>query len=261
MYCVYLTIYRGNKLPPFYIGSTSIELITGKKQYKGSVASKHLVHIWKSELKINPQLFCVKILSMHDTRQEAYDAEDKLLRARNAVNSGFYMNARCAKGLGYHPKGSDSPRFKVPHTAEAKAKISKVHKNKKLTEAHKAAISAFNKARIVKPETCQKLSDIALSRAPMDLATRQKMSRAKLGKKQSVAHAENGARVRIGCKWWNNGVSNIFNKQCPGEEWVLGRLKMNGIGTKGKKWWNDGNTRMLTELNPGLGWKPGKMIK
>ena len=27
MYCVYLTIYRGNKLPPFYIGYSSINKI------------------------------------------------------------------------------------------------------------------------------------------------------------------------------------------------------------------------------------------
>ena len=27
MYCVYLTIYTGNKLPPFYIGSTSLKKI------------------------------------------------------------------------------------------------------------------------------------------------------------------------------------------------------------------------------------------
>jgi hypothetical protein len=38
MYCVYLTIYKGNNLPPFYIGSTSIDKIDGG--YHGSVMSE-----------------------------------------------------------------------------------------------------------------------------------------------------------------------------------------------------------------------------
>jgi hypothetical protein len=69
MYCVYLTIYKGNKLPPFYIGSTSIEKIY--KNYKGSVESKKYGKIWKNEIKNCSDLFCVKIISVHNTREEA----------------------------------------------------------------------------------------------------------------------------------------------------------------------------------------------
>jgi hypothetical protein len=35
IYCVYLTCYRGNKLPPFYIGYSTIEKV--KDGYKGTV--------------------------------------------------------------------------------------------------------------------------------------------------------------------------------------------------------------------------------
>lgn len=43
-YCVYHTTYIGNKLPPNYIGSTSVEKI--KKGYYGSVKSKSYKSIW-----------------------------------------------------------------------------------------------------------------------------------------------------------------------------------------------------------------------
>ena len=39
MYCTYLTIYLGNKLPPFYIGYTKIKNI--EKNYNGTVTKKN----------------------------------------------------------------------------------------------------------------------------------------------------------------------------------------------------------------------------
>lgn len=38
IYCTYLTIYSGSKLPPFYMGSSSLKRI--QAGYKGSVKSK-----------------------------------------------------------------------------------------------------------------------------------------------------------------------------------------------------------------------------
>jgi hypothetical protein len=52
IYCTYLTIYSGNKLPPFYIGSTSVNRISNG--YHGSVSSKRYKSIWLEELKTNP---------------------------------------------------------------------------------------------------------------------------------------------------------------------------------------------------------------
>jgi hypothetical protein len=141
MYCVYFTSYRGNKLPPFYIGSTEVNKILNK--YRGSVASKEYSKIWKSEQRNNPELFKVKILSIHHTRQEAYDAEDKLLRWRGYVASCFYINKRCAKGLNYHPTGINSPRCGVKHTDKAKALMSLAHKGKIISKEQR--LQKFNK--------------------------------------------------------------------------------------------------------------------
>lgn len=259
LFCVYFTSYSGNKIPPFYIGSTSVDKILGDKKYRGSVASKKFAPIWKSEQRENPHLFKTIILSIHNTRDEAYTAEDKLLRLRDCVNSPLYLNARCAKGLGYHPKGELSPRFGVKHSAETKAIISKIHKGKILSDKHKRQISIANTNKIVSAKTRAKASASAKLRETFSEETRAKMSHAKKGKKQNPEHIAYNTSLKIGCKWWNNGISQIYNRTCP-EGWIHGRLTMKGKSTKGKRWWNNGVTRCLTEICPGPTWILGKQI-
>lgn len=89
-FCVYLTTYYGNKMPMFYIGSTSL-----KKYYNGylgSVRSKKYEKIWEKELELNPKLFKTKLLSIHDTRKEAYEKEEKLQKSLNVIKNPMYIN-------------------------------------------------------------------------------------------------------------------------------------------------------------------------
>lgn len=90
IYCTYLTVYKGNKLPPFYIGSTSINKI--KMGYKGSVKSDKYMELWKHELKHYPMLFSTRIISIHDTREAAYIKESKLQKQLSVVSSPLYIN-------------------------------------------------------------------------------------------------------------------------------------------------------------------------
>jgi len=56
--------------------------------------------------------------------------------------------------------------------------------------------------------------------------SRKKMSEAKKGRvfpKISKASVERNS----GRFWWNNGTYNKFSKECPGEDFVRGRLKFN----------------------------------
>lgn len=99
-YCVYFTIYSGQLLPPFYIGSTSITNIKNKN-YRGSATSKKWKKIWRQELKTNPHLFQTKIVSFHNTRKEAFDAEEKYQRAEDVIKSNFYINESFANSNNY----------------------------------------------------------------------------------------------------------------------------------------------------------------
>lgn len=77
LFCSYITIYNGNKLPKFYIGSTKVDNIKNNN-YKGSVSSRKYGKIWKDELKNYPELFKIIILNTFDNRNDAYDNEEYL---------------------------------------------------------------------------------------------------------------------------------------------------------------------------------------
>ena len=108
--CVYLTIYGGNKLPPFYIGSAWKKNLD--KGYRGSVNSIKYKEIWRAEIKTNPQLFTTKIISTLASREEAYKRENEIQRKLNVDTNDLYINQ--------YIQG-------VTHTKETRNKISRTN--------------------------------------------------------------------------------------------------------------------------------------
>lgn len=91
MYCVYLTTYSGDKLPPYYIGSTTIEKVKSGT-YFGTVCSVKWKEIFQQELKNNPQLFSIKILKECKTRKLALIREHAIQRKLDVVKSPDFFN-------------------------------------------------------------------------------------------------------------------------------------------------------------------------
>jgi len=173
-FCVYLTIYSGNKLPPFYIGSgTTHKLMNKDRPYRGSVASKRYCEIWKSEILFNPQLFKTKIIKFFETRDEAFDYEEYLHRKLNVIKNVLYVNRGIANtrvnNLGTHI--SDSTKLKISKFQKGRAK-SEDHKRKigngtrgkvpsdKVKEDRRKRMLGNTIKRGIKasPETCAKIS-------------------------------------------------------------------------------------------------------
>ena len=142
IYCTYITFYRGNKLPPFYIGSTSVERINSG--YRGSVRSKEYKEIWELEIKENPHLFSTKILNRFNERKLARDKEDKLHRQLDVVKNPLYTNKAFASGC------FGATMIGRKHSEETKRKISlksKLKKTKKRSEESKIKMSNSAKAK------------------------------------------------------------------------------------------------------------------
>lgn len=112
-FCVYLTIYRGNLMPPFYIGSTSVKNVK-EENYHGSVKSFAYGKQWNLESKNNPHLFETKILTLHHTRREALERENDLQSKLNVVHNALYINQSLACGcFGDMPKEAKEKRKKT----------------------------------------------------------------------------------------------------------------------------------------------------
>lgn len=112
MYCVYLTIYFGQKLPKRYIGSCKTENIL--KGYNGSISSKKYQHIYEVEQKENKHLFKTRILSSHKTDKEAREKERDLQIKYNVVKSSKYINESLAQPNGFFGRdvsGKNNPMY------------------------------------------------------------------------------------------------------------------------------------------------------
>jgi hypothetical protein len=111
-FVVYLIIYNGDKLPPYYIGSTNTKKI--KEGYLGSICSKKWKEIYKSEILNNKHLFNIKILSNHDNRYDALCEEYRTQKELNVVNSEYYFNESFASVNGYFGRdvsGKNNPMY------------------------------------------------------------------------------------------------------------------------------------------------------
>lgn len=142
-FCVYLTIYSGNKLPPFYIGSTSVKRI--KQGYKGSVRSKEYAMIWKSEPK---EYFKTIILQKYKDRDSASKREAYIQEKLDVVNNSLYVNMAIIK----------NGKVYYSWTEEKRKNVGDRFRGKKLTEDHKRKIRLSNVGRKHTPETKLKIS-------------------------------------------------------------------------------------------------------
>lgn len=157
MYVTYLTIYSGIKLPPYYIGSTSLKNVGNK--YYGSVTSKKYKKIFKKELLENPELFEMVVLSKHETRKEALEVELYLQKKFNVVKSHMFFNESYASVNGMFGRdvsGANNPMFGKTQTEQTKALLREKRGNEKrynLNEDHKKIISLTHKGKTVTEET------------------------------------------------------------------------------------------------------------
>jgi hypothetical protein len=125
MYCTYLTIYKGDKLPKRYIGSSTVDRVLNG--YNGSIKSKKYQEIYKQEQRENKHLFKTRILNIYESHDEAVNAE-YLLHCKYDVNKNpNYINMAKATRNGFFGndiRGKNHPRYGKSLTQEQREKVS-----------------------------------------------------------------------------------------------------------------------------------------
>ncbi len=129
-YAVYLTVYSGIFMPRCYIGSSNITKI--KNGYHGTVRSQKYRHIWRDELKNNPNLFKTRILSTHNTRESAFIEEARIQKKFNVIRSDRFINLSIATSNGFFGPSQKG----VLKTEEHKLKIAAANIGKKKSKRH-----------------------------------------------------------------------------------------------------------------------------
>lgn len=146
IYCVYLTVFSGSELPPFYIGSSNENRIA--VGYHGSVKSIEYEKIWNFQLKNFPEKFQTTITSRHKTRKEAARREHEILKFFDAANNVMYINKSNA--------GSDFFAGQK-HTQDTKNKMSVSHRGKPKSSSHSKNISKSLKGKPKSKEQIEKM--------------------------------------------------------------------------------------------------------
>jgi hypothetical protein len=126
MFCTYLTVYFGDKLPKRYIGSSTVKRVFSG--YNGSVKSKKYKTLYSEEQIENKHLFKTRILNIYETQEEAINAEKDLHIRYDVVKNESYMNESIASPKGFFGRpviGKDHPFYNKKHSLESKLKVSK----------------------------------------------------------------------------------------------------------------------------------------
>lgn len=219
MYCTYLTVYKGDKLPRRYIGSTTVVKI--KNGYNGSVSSKKWEEIYKQEQRDNKQLFKTRILSTHETDKEAREMELRLHLKYDVVSSDLYFNESLAKPNGHFGRdvsGKNNPMYGKNRTGEthdggqnisaALKKLYETEHGQRIKEAQSNRLKENNPSQ--NQETMNKIKE-TWKRTNRNVGTSNGMY-GKVGRLK-------------GKKLYNNGVvvKAFIEGQQP-EGWVAGRI-------------------------------------
>lgn len=263
MYCTYLTIYSGNKLPPFYIGSTSVSNID--KGYNGSVKSKKYKKIWIDEINNNPELFKTIIISKHKSRKDALKKELFFQRSLNVVKNPMYINQSMAAPNGYfgrnvykenHPnygkRGKEVNWYGKKRSKKSKDNYSKSKLGHKNPMASEYILYDNNDKIIIKAKTLNKFmsecDDINLNKSLRNAIcksykTNTKIDLYRVGKTGpkpkfdemyhgwyaikicNGKHQENNGKINKTLRWWYNQEKGeeLLSNSSPGKDWINAR--------------------------------------
>ena len=142
MYIIYM--HTNCNTQKSYIGMTSKKLLMRWRQHVNA-AKRHSKTIFHNSIRKHGE-FCWKhiTLEVHDSYEKARSAEINLISKYKTLECGYNMTPG---GDGVHGLfGDKNPMWKKCHTQEAKEKISKAFRNKKLSTEHCKAISIGKQA-------------------------------------------------------------------------------------------------------------------
>lgn len=224
-YCVYLTVYRGNKLPPFYIGYSSVDKI--ENGYNGSVSSKTFKDAWSSERKHNRHLFSTRVIKTFNSSAAAREYEEKVQRHLNVHKNPLYtnmsigyskfcMDAAFEKGIHHFQDSSFQTQVNLERIKEGKHQFQQKDFQKEMSRrAHANPSHPFHGGKLAKELNRQRVKDGTHNLLGCGEAVKkvidEKKSRANV---QTLKALQQKAKVKLGTNWWRKS-----------DEWINAKIE------------------------------------
>lgn len=253
-FITYLTIYDGDKMPPFYLGSTSMKRY--EAGYHGTVKSNKYKSVWKSELQEHPELFDTIVLTTHQTRQEALSQELQYHIQKDVIKNPEFINMAMAVPNGYFGMSKAGEKLCEAWCKAISNGRLNMTNEKKLRRAIAISQAYQNKSVEEKIAIGMKISQTKTNKSVEEKKI--------LSQKLSIAQQKATVKKR-GRKWYHHPETKLQVQRYPGEEpvgYILGRLALNnnsenhskGGQISGRlKWWNNGIiNKRADECPPGF---------
>lgn len=227
---MYGIVYKiTNKLTNFkYIGQTIHSLNHRWNEHKNNAKRGMDTYFYKAIRKYGIENFIIEQIAEANSKQELNALEIKYIQEYNSLAPNGYNISTGGEGGNNFSNNPNITLIKQHMSEGRKRYFTNWTEEERNSYSEKRRQIALNPNGTMQSKEYKEKMRIACTGKKHSKETRKKISEATLGKEVPKESRKRWRNIRkgqsVGKHWWNNGQDQKFCKECPGKNWVHGRL-------------------------------------